>query len=171
MSRIWTVLLCLVIMACQPKDEKDKLKDELERLEKSGELPSLDRSTDLQGPDQDNDGVRDDIEKYIDGLSITPMQKQAARQVSKASRKILGANLSDPAVVEQSRRDLTDGIYCVYRNFPKQFKAAEDLLVSLKAVHLNTKERILKSFEFDEKLSGGAFRMPKGNTCSAEVGQ
>jgi len=37
----------------------------VKHLEQSGLIPVLDRSADLAGPDLDNNGIRDDIDAYI----------------------------------------------------------------------------------------------------------
>ena len=46
------------------------IKEQLEELEKAGELPTLDRSTSIAGSDADRNGFRDDIDAYIAALPV-----------------------------------------------------------------------------------------------------
>ena len=50
------------------------LKEQIAKLEKSGQVPTLDRTSSLLGIDANNNGVRDDIEAYINSLGFTPAQ-------------------------------------------------------------------------------------------------
>ncbi len=52
--------LILTLSACLTDEQR------LQALEEEGTIPKLDRSKDLAGPDKNNNGVRDDIESYID---------------------------------------------------------------------------------------------------------
>ncbi len=42
--------------------EPRSIKEQLAELERAGVLPALNRSTDIAGPDADNNGIRDDID-------------------------------------------------------------------------------------------------------------
>src|SRR5690606_37178328 len=55
------------------------LKQQLDDLERRGELPALDRSSDIAGPDADHNGIRDDIDAYITALPVNDAVKKAAR--------------------------------------------------------------------------------------------
>ncbi len=44
------------------------LREQIAQLEKSGQIPSLDRTNTLLGIDANNNGVRDDIEAYINSV-------------------------------------------------------------------------------------------------------
>ncbi len=41
------------------------LAEQIKALEASGQLPKLDRSSDIRGPDNDNNGIRDDIDARV----------------------------------------------------------------------------------------------------------
>src|ERR1700736_2692993 len=47
-------------------------------------LATLDRSTDVAGPDKDNNGVRDDIDQVIAGFGLTASQTKAVTQFAAA---------------------------------------------------------------------------------------
>ncbi|MDR2906029.1 MAG: hypothetical protein LBU73_08760, partial [Helicobacteraceae bacterium] len=59
-----------------PVDGKTPLQ-KLTEMRESGELPKLDRSDDLAGPDVNNNGVRDDVENYIIKKYPDERQKRA----------------------------------------------------------------------------------------------
>jgi hypothetical protein len=52
------------------------LPEQIKALEDSGQLPKLDRSSDIRGPDADNNGIRDDIDAWIAAQPITDAQKR-----------------------------------------------------------------------------------------------
>jgi hypothetical protein len=58
--------------------ESATLAQQIETLEKTGQLPQLDRSSDIRGPDTDNNGIRDDIDAWIAAQPISNAQKKAA---------------------------------------------------------------------------------------------
>lgn len=55
--------------AAAPLTEAQTLREEIARLEQQGVLPTLDRSTDVRGPDLNNNGVRDDIDAFVSALT------------------------------------------------------------------------------------------------------
>ena len=61
-----------------PPPQTPSLSQQIKALEDSGAYPKLDRSADLKGPDQNLNGVRDDIDAWIATLPITEVQKKAA---------------------------------------------------------------------------------------------
>jgi hypothetical protein len=75
--------LFLLLTACDFSGiaaTEPNLSEKIKALENSGVIPKLDRSSDIKGPDQNLNGVRDDIDAWIAALPITDKQKRAARQ-------------------------------------------------------------------------------------------
>ena len=56
------------------------LKDQIAALGKSGQLIAVDRSNSLLGIDANSNGVRDDLEAYINSLDYSAAQVRAAMQ-------------------------------------------------------------------------------------------
>lgn len=50
----------------------------VDELEASGDLPRLDRGTQIAGPDRDSNGIRDDVDDYI-ALSAKKRDRLSAR--------------------------------------------------------------------------------------------
>ena len=56
--------------------------EQIAQLEASGSLPSLDRTDSISGIDANANGVRDDIEQYIEKKYAEPSQRAAAMQTA-----------------------------------------------------------------------------------------
>ena len=57
-------------------------KEAFSQLEARGELPVLDRTDTIAGIDANQNGVRDDIEAFINSLPDTPVQKKGSSRIS-----------------------------------------------------------------------------------------
>jgi len=75
------------------------LAQQIEALERKGGYPTLDRSSDIAGPDANKNGVRDDIEAWINTLSVTEPQRKALMQKAKALQQTLLVDLNDKVAV------------------------------------------------------------------------
>ena len=58
-----------------PSQPAKSLKDQIADAERAGKYPPLDRSSDIAGPDANGNGVRDDIEAWINSLPVTDLQR------------------------------------------------------------------------------------------------
>lgn len=77
-----------------PPIEKGKVADAVKELEKEGKYPVLDRSDTVLGVDNNKNGIRDDIEKYIDTMpNTTDDQKSALKQNAYAFNYILSPDV------------------------------------------------------------------------------
>jgi len=148
--------------------------------------PIVNDST-LLGIDVNDNGVRDDVERYIyerfgQDLEYPKTKTALAMQDAWATQKIL----ETPTI--ESKKYLDDAIDCQYywfdtknkilieqikelanKDFDKAYELEEQLTtwerknkvfndISLKDMKLNTKERILTKFKFNEACSGHIFR-------------
>jgi len=94
------VALFMVVLTFCTEDAKIKLdehnktvafakeNEQIEDLERKGKLPKLDRTNTLTGIDANNNGIRDDIEAYIEHNYIPEIRK-AARQEARSIQKTL----------------------------------------------------------------------------------
>jgi hypothetical protein len=77
----WTLLSALILLLAECGKYSDAsptepiLSDKIIALKDSGVILKLDRSSDIKGPDQNLNGVRDDIDAWIAALLITNIQK------------------------------------------------------------------------------------------------
>jgi hypothetical protein len=137
------------------------LKEQITKLEDSGALPKLDRSTSIAGPDVNNNGVRDDIEAYIAALQLTEVQKKAAMQDAKAMQMTLTVDTTDKAAVQKVGEIMMASSNCIgdrITNFT-------DYSLKLESITANTKERAKQYIKFNTASSGSVTSMPSGDTC------
>lgn len=126
----------------------------------------LDRSDDLFGPDEDGDGIRDDIADYIDYHFKKEDQRKAARQAAKAMQKVFVVDVEDQIAVKAVNRELVHADNCIYRVFDGDPDHNKYQVVSkLEAIATNTKPRLKRYMEYNSALSGTTWRLPKGDTC------
>jgi hypothetical protein len=142
------------------------LKMQIEELENQGKLPKLDRSASIVGPDVNANGVRDDIEAYIDTLVLTSAQKRAAMQKAKALQNTLTVDLTDKAALQKVGEGLMASTNCVGDIFVDKRGAPDSYLSSrIEAMTANTRERSKRYMEYNAARSGSVTSLPSGDTC------
>jgi len=133
------------------------LSEALRELEESGEIPALDRSTTIQGVDANSDGVRDDIEQYIESLPDTPAQKSALRQVYKALSSAM-----QPISGTDTAYKITNAVNCLADRYPDDYY---EKMNDIRKYTVNTKVRFDAYMEFNRNLYDSTVSLPEGNTC------
>lgn len=141
-------------------------KQKVAQLETTGQLPKLDRSVDLQGPDANGNGIRDDIDAIIASSYAGAEQRNAANQYAAALQAVILVDPTNgPAVKALSLRSMR-AITCLYVKFgvgqePLFSTVQEDLM----AYTTNTKVRLLAYLRYAKALDGSVISQPEGNTC------
>ncbi len=128
-------------------------------------MPKLDRSSDIRGPDQDNNGIRDDIDAWIAAQPITDVQKKAAQQMAKAQQATLLADLSDKAALDQLGDRTMRGVDCLADSFKPDDQKGLDLTSKIEAMTANTKERTKRYMAYNRAASGSVTELASGNSC------
>ncbi|MDP3810450.1 MAG: hypothetical protein Q8Q78_05550 [Hydrogenophaga sp.] len=141
------------------------LAEQIKALEDSGQLPRLDRSSDIKGPDADNNGIRDDIDAWITAQPITDAQKKAAQQMARVQQAKILVDLSDKSALQMLGNQSMRGVSCLVDVFKPEFQKSSDLRGHLEAMMANTKERAKQYLAYNRAVSGSSGRLPKGNTC------
>jgi hypothetical protein len=137
------------------------LKEQITKLEDSGALPKLDRSSSIAGPDVNNNGVRDDIEAYIAALQLIDVQKKALMQDAKSLQMTLTVDLTDKVALQKVGDGLSASTNCigdVITNFSEYSQKIESMTA-------NTKERSKQYMKYNAARSGSTTSMPSGDTC------
>lgn len=116
--------------------------------------------TTIAGVDSDNDGVRDDIQRFI-VLKYGDSQKTklVLKQTAIALQNIL-VNSSDSAVAQENAERLSRAIECSHYISPDN---AADINDQLRGEFLNTVERSRAYLAFDAMLSGKIVRVKKSS--------
>jgi translation initiation factor IF-1 len=113
-------------------------------------LPALDRSADINGPDANNNGVRDDIEVWIASLSITETQKKAAMQSIRALQRTLVVDSTDRLALQSSSDQLAASAVCRGDVFAPNFHDGSSLKSKIEAITANTHERARRYVDYNK---------------------
>lgn len=140
--------------------------EEIARLEASGEPPVLEREPTLGGIDANTNGVRDDIERYIEKKYTEPAQRKAAMQTARAFQQMLVVNKEDSAELDRISANSFRAIACLDDTFvgPDSSNSAS-VLDEVRAITTNTKNRLKAYLAYNKARSGSVSRLPEGNTC------
>jgi hypothetical protein len=141
------------------------LSDKIKTLEDNGTIPKLDRSADIKGPDQNSNGVRDDIDAWIAALSITDKQKKAAAQNAIALQKTLLVDLTDKIALQVVGDELMASTNCLSDVFMPNYQESYKLSGKIEAMTANTKARAYRYIEYNRARSGSSTLLPDGDTC------
>lgn len=150
------------------------MKEQLAALEKAGELPALDRSTDIVGPDTERNGIRDDIDAYIVALPVSDAMKKATRQVARVQQKALTIDLTDRitllALSDASMASTACMSQTAEAGLPadQRNKASNDgyaITLKIEAITANTPERADRYLAYMRALHGTTTTYPEGKVC------
>lgn len=136
----------------------------IDRMEKDGTLPQLDRSDSLGGVDADQNGVRDDIQAWVQQLPLTPVQQVAVLQLAAANQQALLVNLDDEVALRQVIASQMAGVKCVVRN-EADLLDGENIITALRDRTANTEARAMAYMRYMEALNGYVIKSPDGNGC------
>lgn len=135
----------------------------LESMDKSSEVPLLDRTPSIRGLDTDTNGVRDDIDLYIDTSNKNPIQKSAMRQLNRALISALDIQSGDDSGLSSTSSKMDEAITCIWRLFPPE--EANDIVLQIEKMTVNTKSRFDAYMRYNSALSGSVVRLPSEVSC------
>ena len=154
--------------------EPSSMKEQLTELGRTGELPALDRSTDIAGPDTDNNGIRDDIDAYIAALPVSDAVKKAARQRARVQQRSLLIDLNDrpalKALADASMASTTcmsdvSDIGSTPQERSQSRRDGAAITFKIEAITANTPERANRYLAYMRALHGTTTEAPFGNRC------
>ena len=140
------------------------LAEQITALERSGAYPALDRSTDIGGPDANKNGVRDDIEAWINSLKVNDAQRKALMQEARALQKSLVVDLTSKSALQLSGDQLMAAGRCGSIQF-SEYTDFSKLAGKIEAMTANTRERVDRYLQYNAASSGSVDKLPNGNTC------
>lgn len=145
--------------------ESPTLAQQIETLEKAGNLPQLDRPSDIKGPDADYNGIRDDIDAWIAAQPITDVQKKAAQQTARVRQAELLVDLTNGPELDKLGDLSMASVKCLRLSFMPEYQRGYDLSGKIVAMTANTRERAKKYLAYNRAVSGSSGRLPEGDTC------
>ncbi len=159
------VLAALLLAACGG-DERDTNASppSIASLEQSGQLPVLDRSDSLRGPDQDQNGIRDDIDDWILRLSLASPQHEALQQLARSYQSAILVDSGNKAAVHDVTTQTYRAVACIMARSPSS-GAGANFVSDLKKFSANTKPRVRAYLQYSTALDGSVGKLPDGNGC------
>jgi hypothetical protein len=109
--------------------------------EVNGKRLELDRSSDIRGPDNDNNGIRDDIDAWIAAQPISDEQKKAARQAARVRQAELLVDLTNKVELDRLGDLSMASVKCLRLSFMPDYQRGYDLSSTIVAITANTKQR------------------------------
>ena len=137
----------------------------VEQLEAHGSIPMLDRENTLRGIDENNDGIRDDVEIYIHWHY--PKLEAPARQLAAALQASLLVDLGNAEALGEVAMQVARAVDCVDRSGLDIQNKPDDphVLDDLQAITANTKHRMLAYLAFNAALDGTLSFPLEGDAC------
>lgn len=129
----------------------------------SGALPNLDTGASVTGTDVNTNGIRDDIDTYINSLSDSDSGKSALRQNAVAVQSSLTVNTSDANAVATAAQKVTASAQCVHAQYPAE--QASEKLNQIEKYTVNTKDRFIAYANFNSALNGNVGIIGEGSGC------
>jgi len=136
------------------------------QAEKAGVIPVLDVGTSIAGTDADDNGVRDDIDAYINALSDTPAQKAALRQKSAALNAAMVVDVTDSIALAAAAAKIRNAASCTVSRFSGGIANAHS--DEIKKYTINTPQRFDAWMKFNQAMSGSVTQMPKPGVGCAQ---
>lgn len=135
-------------------------------LETAGIIPKLDRTNVIAGTDANNNGVRDDVETYVNAKYPAAAQKAAALQVARTIQSQLLVDKADKTAMAALAIAEERAVNCVYSKFDGSGTSKPGVVIDeLEAVTANTKERLVAYLAFSKAMDGSTGTIPEGDTC------
>lgn len=143
-------------------------KQQISALETAGSIPNLERGTSVAGTDENNNGIRDDVETYIANTYSGSAQQAAARQFAGVMQAAMLVDKGDASAVKAMAVRSSRGVNCLYSRFDGRNnggKSAAQVVQEIRAISTNTKPRLLAYLAYAKALDGTAGSLPEGDTC------
>lgn len=139
----------------------------VQELEEQGVLPRLNRDNSLLGPDDNNNGIRDDIDAMLAKRYTDNRELRAAEQMARAMQSVFTVDLENIVAVKEVNRQMSRANTCIYSVFDpdSEDRSAFGVGSDLQAMTYNTRKRLRHYMQFNRALSGTSWAKAKEDTC------
>ncbi|MDF3834175.1 hypothetical protein P3W85_14595 [Cupriavidus basilensis] len=139
--------------------------DKIKALEQAGKLPTLDRSSDVKGPDLNANGIRDDIDVWIEKQGLGNAEKKAVQQLSRGLQVALLVDLTNPTAIRDAATANNLAVKCVITRSPDAGSGYRTV-TDLEKITANTKSRVKAYLAYNATLDGTVSKSPEGDGCA-----
>jgi len=129
-----------------------------------GVIPTLNRDATVSGIDANVNGVRDDIDQYINSLPDTTPQKTALTQSAAALGIALTVNTTDPIALNAAATKVMNSTICLYSVYSTDLASQKGR--DIEKFMVNTRTRLAAYEVFNTAMSGKTGKIPTlGSGC------
>lgn len=130
------------------------------------DVDNPDKTNTVLGKDLNKDGIRDDVENYINKTYSKTNQNQAAKQLARSIQRYLTVNTKNREQAKLASQYNMRAITCAYDYFPmgdtpKGTNLASDIYV----ITVNTYQRSYAMDLMDNALDGSVTTLPEKDYC------
>jgi len=141
-------------------------KDLFQKLEDEGKLPKLDRSDSILGSDLNNNGIRDDVDQYIQKTYLDPEKRKSVNQYAQNTQAKLAVDPNDKLAVKRVSLESARALTCVYDFYEDGLGPNGEIHEDIFSVTYNTKKRLKAYYDYDEAVSGSVLSIPTKDYCN-----
>ena len=129
--------------------------------------PTMGQHSELTGLDSDNDGIRDDVDAFIQSSYFRTVEVAAARQFAKAIQAAISAGAQQPQKSRLISIQISRAVNCVYVSFASNGlnTPPAKVIEQVRSLTTNTKERLNAYLAFAKTQDDTAHELPRGATC------
>jgi len=162
------MVIVFLLLACAFGLYKIKGSDayKINKLENDGRIERLNRDAKIAGPDLDDNGIRDDIDKYIRKKFKDLKQRKAVEQAARAEQRKITIDVTNEDEVLKVDAEDSRAFQCLAFIFNDDEEKYDPIIDKIAAMTFNTKARTLKYNEYLSTLSGNVLSLPDGDTCN-----
>jgi len=138
----------------KPVSPYEKMLTDLE--EQSKAYTFLDRTDTLGGIDADNNGIRDDIEKFLSYKNYSERERSGLNQMAKSIQEVVQLNLNDELAVHDATINIYKATACLmqmqsdkHNDYDKRLLYTAQQLGNMTA---NTRKRLVNYLAFNDKV-------------------
>lgn len=125
-----------------------------------------DKSNTILGKDNNNNGIRDDVENYIDKTYSGVSQNKAAKQLARSMQSSLSIDTTDKTAVKRASYMSSRAITCVHDYFKDGDSIYGTSIVDdIGLITMNTYQRYYAMNLFDSALDGSVISLPESDYC------
>jgi hypothetical protein len=136
----------------------------LQALQANGTLPTLDTTSSLTGTDANSNGVRDDLDTYIAGLSDSATEKKALTQFAQAIQATMTVDTTNASALATASANLNRGVHCIWIVYPAGQPHIKVVLIE--ELSANTLARFTAYEKYNTARNGAVLPAISGNTCN-----
>lgn len=123
-------------------------------------LKYLDTTDTLRGVDKDDNGIRDDIDRYINSTPLKANQKQALSQYAEALQSSLLIDTTSKKSVKVSADTEMRALSCIFRTIPYEDRESTNAINEILGATMNTALRKKSNKKLSSALDGSIIHVP-----------